>query len=368
MCLRTNCLRLLGTAVLLSMLAARPAQASEHADTGLDRDSAAYRAVRDLLPRRFRELETRRYLVLSDAEVGWTRQQAELLERAHHQFHTYCRRMNLEPRPLRHKLVAVIFDDRDEYRRFATEHDDVADPSLSGYYSPKHDRVVIYNVETNPSVATARSQLAEMHDQIDGLSLRISEAVNAHRPETARTLRRVRGEYRRHWAEQKDLVDAYARQTSVATTVHEAIHQLMFHTDVQSPGVTYPLWISEGLATAFETDEPRSAFGPGHEFDPRRNDFRALLEQGALMPLRELVTIARLSPSQPEHPNVLYHQSYALVHWLSRRRPAQLRRYLDAMRTRRGRMSPAAQLATFEDAFGDVDELERAWLRDERSS
>jgi hypothetical protein len=362
--------RLLGvTAILLALAAPDPVVAAEAAAAALPRDSAAYRDTRCLLPARFAERETTRYVVLSDADADWTRQQAELLERAHHQFHRYCRRLGLSPRPLRHKLVAVVFADRAEYRRFAREHDDVGDPSLSGYYSPRFDRVVFYDIESSPSVAEARQQLAAMESEINELAHRLGRGRAPPEADAEDALRRVQNQYRQHLHQQRQRVDEYAAQTSIATTIHEAIHQLMFHTAVQSPRVHYPLWISEGLATAFETDEPQSAFGPGHEFAARRDDFRSIVDENRLLPLRELVTITRLSADRPERSSVLYHQSYALVDWLSRHRAEALRQYLRAMRAREGeRLSAEEHLAAFESAFGDPGALEQAWLRDVRGS
>src|SRR5690606_19572627 len=71
----------------------------------LPRESAAYRQSRELLPARFVEHETPRFILLSDAETQWTRTQAGHLERAWHQFHRFARRLDMRPLPPRHKLV-----------------------------------------------------------------------------------------------------------------------------------------------------------------------------------------------------------------------------------------------------------------------
>ena len=119
----------------------------------------------------------------------------------------------------------------------------------------------------------------------------------------------------------RDLADDRA----TGTTVHEAIHQLMFHTGVQTPHIEYPLWICEGLATAFETDDPDAAFGPDHEYAPRRDRFDLLLGADQLIELRQLVTYARMPDDSDETVQALYHQSYALVTWMSRFRRDELR-------------------------------------------
>ena len=184
----------------------------------------------------------------------------------------------------------------------------------------------------------------------------------------ATALRDARSRYRRHLAGQRRRVDEFSRRTGIATTVHEATHQLLFHTGVQSRSVQYPLWICEGLATAFETDDPGSAFGPDREYVERRERFDELLAQGPLLPLRRLVTIADMHSHDDAVVDALYNQSYALVTWMFRFRRRELQAYLTTMRDQgSGQPSPSKQLQLFQQAFGDIDRLERAWLAHERS-
>ena len=297
--------------------------------------SDIYRRTRKLLPDRFAEFETRRFVVLSDGKPGWSRQQGQLLERTYHQFHRYTRRIGIEPQPLRYKLVCVLFQEYDDYRQFAKSHDDVTADWISGYYSPKHDRIVFYNIETNPDYAWARPA----QDQ---------------RSELAIARGRLNEEY---------------EAAAVATTIHEAIHQLTFHTKVQSAQIQNPLWISEGLATAFETDKPGETFGPDREYPARREQFKRLLDDGDVIPLRELVTYTQRPNNQDETIAAVYHESYALVTWLSRFRAAELRKYLESLRNEPpGRPSAKRHLQLFEKAFGDVDRLDRAWQRYEKTA
>ena len=149
-------------------------------------------------------------------------------------------------------------------------------------------------------------------------------------------------------------VDTFEHRVNVATTVHEAIHQLMFHTGLQTARVQYPLWISEGLATAFETDRTDVAFGPRHESTPRREVFERLLRDNRLLVLATLVTLTEIPTPDPalhrsaadDLVQTIYHQSYALVTWLCQRRPSGMRRYIDLMRDIRGQMvSPILSMA-----------------------
>lgn len=274
----------------------------------LSRESEAYWVTRQQLGGRFREYETRRFIVLSNADAGWTRMQGEYLERAHHQFLRFARRMQLRPLPLKHKLVCVLFAHEREYRAFAAAHDGIEGAWIVGHYSPRYDRVVFF------------------HHAEEG--------------------------------ERRGVVPA-----ACATTIHEAIHQLHFHTRIKSVHVQYPLWICEGLATAFETDRPNEAFGPEHEYEPRRERFEVLLREGKLLPLRELVSVVQLDGTRQDVVSGLYHQSYAFVVWASRYRAAQLRAYLNAMLLEEpGEVDGRRHVAIFEGAFGNVEAVERQWL------
>jgi hypothetical protein len=92
-----------------------------------------------------------------------------------------------------------------------------------------------------------------------------------------------------------------------------------------------------------------------------------LLQDGALVPMRRLVSITSMDSIGAEDARRVYHQSYALVTWMSRFRREELRSYLADMRRQRGRLETSDHVSLFEQSFGRVDELERAWLRHEHA-
>jgi tetratricopeptide (TPR) repeat protein len=335
----------------------------------LDADSDARRAARQSLAGRFVEHQTRRYVVFSDADRAWALAQAEHLERTHHQFQRQMRLLGVRPLPLRHKLVCILFQSRQDYQDFAMTSDGVSDPWISGYYSPKNDWIVFYQTESNPSVSDARVKLQDMGERIRELERRREEAERRGQDHQVRQLREVIASHQAHMNHEQRRVNQFATQVGIATTVHEATHQLLFHTGVQSPYVQYPLWICEGLATAFETDAPNQAFGPDREFAPRREVFVSLLDEQQLLPLRELVGLTDLTNRSAEEARVVYHQSYALVQWMWRSRREPLRQFLESMRSGPGGRATTRRLVeAFESCFGDLEALERAWLRHERAA
>ena len=65
----------------------------------------------------------------------------------------------------------------------------------------------------------------------------------------------------------------------------------------------------------------------------------------------------------------MYHQSYALVGWLSRFRRGELRDFLNALlKEPPGRPTAVRQVQIFEEHFGDIELLESRWLAFERKA
>jgi len=326
--------------------------------------SSVLAETRAQLDASFKLYETRHFAILSDADERWSRIQGDRLERAHDRFIRFANNLQLRPLPLDHKLVAVAFDERADFMGFARADGNSADARLAGYYSPARDRLVFYHVESDENIASARRQLEDMQAEITAAVRASRRARRIGQREEARRLAEEADDRISHLDEQEQRLNHFAIQRSIAVTIHEAIHQLMFHTAVQSPYVQHPLWLTEGLATAFETDAPRSGFGPGQEFAPRRQRFYYLLDTDRLVPLRDLVGADpdRLL-TKPGLVDAVYHQGYALVTWMARKRRPQLRDYLRALNDLpSGVPSPETQLAVFERIFGDVDRLEEAWL------
>lgn len=333
----------------------------------LDRNAEAYHKARLLLPREFAEYDTSRFVVFSNADAHWTRTHADHLERAHHQFQRFASRLGLEPMPLRHKLVCIVFSGVERFSEFARLHDGVENDWATGYYSPRHDWVVFYDPASSPAVDGARQSLADRKDAAAELNLAANRAQGKGQHAEAFELNTELTQSRRRIQSEETLVDAFVRDEALATVTHEAVHQLLYHTGVQSRRVRYPTWVSEGLATCFETTKPNQAFGPGHEVAARRHRFDQLLGENQLLPLAELLAIDNLTDLTESQIDAIYHQGYALVNWMSRFQREDLRRYLEALALQpSGTVDATRHLAIFESCFGKVETLERAWLRHER--
>lgn len=327
-------------------------------------DSEALRLAEATLPRdRFVRHETARFVALSDGSTAWTREQLERFERAHHQFVRFLRWLGMPEPELRHKLVAVLFEDHEEFVEYAARVDGVGDRWVKGYYTPAGDRLVGFNAESDPRALEARARLAQQEQAIAAAAAQARSRRSASGkvdPAANVALDRARA---MQGLGEEDVVLAI-RQQVVSTMIHEAIHQLLFHTGVQNPAVAPPFWLAEGLATSFETDRPSAAFGPDFDFRPRREVFERLLMEDRLISLESFVAFEGLPDRRESTARVFYHQSAALLCYLYRQRPSELRRYLEMLAAEPpGRPGPARQRQIFRACFGEIDALERAWLR-----
>jgi len=330
---------LLPLAVTVSVSLSWAAQQALELPTG----SETLTSLKTVLPA-MQQRQSEHYVLLTDAPMEHADDLLSLLETTHDRFHREMQRVGLEPKPLRHRLVAVLFRDRDDYLKFMREVDREQKAWASGYYSTRHDRLMIYDALTDEDVQQALRKVSRRGGQ------------------------RGRDQQRANIVRQAD--DRF-----VGTVTHEAAHQLFFHTGVQDPAAphVYPLWLSEGLATNFEADDRvEGDFGFGAHNKDRRQAKQEAVRKDALMPLRVLIAADGVVPQGgqpgPEALKTFYAQSHVLVQWIARHRTAELRLYLRALRE-----APAVVPAerrrnferVFEAVFGPIDAVERVWLRHE---
>ncbi len=326
-----------------------------HASRGfrLGIDETAIDETLDLLGDGFRRYETRHFIVLSDCESSWTRNKASILERTRHEFFRFADHLGLPVIPHDSKLLCVLINDYDAYRSFARENDDLDAPWIAGHYAIDANRVVFYNDLTGPAFERAfqtleryetvaddrRTQANGSSDQVSSYELR----------QSATALQREADQRRLDLAKQ-------ASRFATAKTVHEAVHLLSFNTGVQAPSRAYPLWISEGMASSFETDSTSRAFGPRFPSDAREQTFKRLRDEGRLIAWDRLLRLTK--PPAGEAPDVeaIYAQSHMLFSYLARFEPDKLASYMLQVTGDTSKGSEGHS-RLFGEVFGPIDEI-----------
>ena len=345
-------LRLPLSILMLAMAAAAPSAAQDPppaVPAALQENSEPWAEARERLPT-FRFSSTPHYVLLTDAPQENVKKVLEMLESTHDAFHVDCRRLKLDPAPLRHKLVAILFADKNAYLDFARTVDRVDRKGVAGYYQPQSDRLVIYDIYSSPDL---QQNLKILRDN----ERKITQSAPANK--RTELLQKNRAERRR--------LIGQAEDSFLATVGHEAAHQLFFHTGIQDPGQPYPLWVAEGLATVFEVEEAGDeTVGFFADNDRLLKTKRAAAAADRLVPLQALVITDKPGAGADAVSEMkdFYAQSHVLVSWMARFRPTEFRLYLAALKEGiHG--DPRRRQPVFESIFGPVAALERVWLRAE---
>jgi hypothetical protein len=180
------------------------------------------RTVLAELPAGFDVHVTRHYVICFDTSRDYARWAAGLFERLHEAFTNYWTRMGLDLTPSDRPLMVVIFADRRGYEAYAARDLGAAADRVVGYYNLLSNRIATYDL--TGSAALPRRNGRNGPAVADILA----------QPEAAGL---------------------------VSTLVHEATHQLAFNTGMHRRLAPVPVWVSEGIATVFETPDLRSPGG-----------------------------------------------------------------------------------------------------------
>ncbi len=260
----------------------------------------------------------------------------DLLERAYKQFYAGFGKAGFTLKESGESLQWIIFDQQDQYRDFARVADGMDSPYLESYYSAHSNEVVLMQVAAS-------------------LSSRYGWP-SSHRGSSA-----AAGELSGMDQQPYEVAQGGSGMLDVRRAVHEAAHQLAFNSGLQKRGVIYPLWVSEGLATNFETDSPYD-LGVARDNAPRRRQLMRAWSGGRLMPLSEFATMVQITPSQARSANDLYAQAWALFNFMFQTRPAQLRQYLSKLSAQDP--GPKDESVLYEEicnSFGSMRALDAAW-------
>jgi hypothetical protein len=284
-------------------------------------DRPVMEAPRDLgrrilgeLPPGFDLLVTRHYVICFDTSRAYAQWCGALFERLHDAFMNFWRQAGFEttspPRP----LLVVIFADRQRYEAFAARDLGAATDRVVGYYNLMTNRVTTFDLTGSAALTRPAGQAAARA----GLEI-------LAQPEAA---------------------------GMVATLVHEATHQMAFNAGLHRRLAPVPLWVSEGVATYFETPDlahDRGWKGIGNVNRQRLDRFLASQEPGWL----ERIVRDDAPFRQPAEALDAYARAWALTFFLMQTRKAAFVDYLEAIAAKSPLVddSPEERVADFQAAF-----------------
>lgn len=301
---------------------------------------------------------TAHFLILYDTDESWTRNRAALLEKAHDVYYRTLRRVGFRPRPLRERLVCILYADHEDYVHYARQNDQAQMGWAAGYYSTRTNRIVFYDDRVSPQFREMTDQLDELEAQTQQVRADLRRAQRANENGRVMALReQLRATMKqRDWYRNRHA--AVAKIGNTAKTTHEAVHQLAYNSGLQERGRAYPFWLSEGLATSFETTNPARDFGPLHPNPIRTAGLEKVYHADALMPLDELVAIGSPRTDDIDRLALIYDQSWALFGYVFRYHREELRDYLRRIAAMPpGPRSGDQMRDEFVEAFGAIEAL-----------
>lgn len=309
----------------------------------------------------FVRTETDHFVILSDADRGWTRERARLLERTALQFRRVMERISYPMVPPEKKLLCVFFEKHEMYRGFASVQDGVEASWIAGYYTGLANRAVFYDDRTGPSFLTAYSRLDGHQETVEQTRAQVISLRRQKDMDGARNLSEQADNLERELKRERARLLEEVRESSESKAIHEATHLLAFNCGVQSRTREYPFWLTEGLASSFETSNPNAAFGPDRPTEYRESEFVRASHVG-LIPLEEFVGMTTVPENDGDLADVLYAQAYSLFAYLYRYERQALGAYLQDVWTQdTGVRSTESHRELFVKHFGRIGALEHRW-------
>ena len=263
-----------------------------------------------------------RYLVA--AKRGRAKDFAQVLDQVYGVFRREFTTRGFEIEEPEVPLIAVVFPNRSQYLSYADKDNFAGAEHTLGYYKSSTNRVALF--EDTPA---------------DDWGV---EAACDDDEEFA-------------------VIDSDLRDT----LIHEAIHQIAFNTRVHNRVGKNPRWVVEGLATVFEAPGIRNRANR-YRASTRINRDRYLAFMNFLKNRREENSLSRFLASDDAFHQTMgdaYAQCWALSYYLFETRGQAYSKYLKTISDRDPLIgyNHKARLSDFEEAFGDIDELETRFVR-----
>lgn len=284
--------------------------------------------LRTSLGQEFQYLETKQYVIAYNTNAAYAEWVGQLFSRLYRGFHNYWDNRGVKLQEPRFPLVAIVFRNKSSYLAYSQR--DIGDSagSMFGYYNMNSNRMVMYDLTG-----------------VDGM------VAPGRRVSTQALINQV-------------LSQPEAERT-VATIVHEAVHQLSFNTGLQVRLADNPLWLSEGLAMFFESPDLRSPQG-WKMGSVNYHNLRLFIQNSGR---RQENSIASLIGDDARFKNSetvaeAYPEGWALTYFLMKARSKQFAAFLEAI----GELEPLEEPDTeqrielFIKHFGDLKKLDREFV------
>lgn len=263
----------------------------------------------------------------SDAYARWN---IDLFERIYKGFHRYWKSKGFELHKPRFPLVAMVFETKADYVRYASREFKGSENTF-GYYHQGTNRLASYDLTGVEGIIPPGMKITK--------DLLVNQILS--RPEAERT---------------------------VATIVHEACHQIAFNSGLQKRLGHNPLWLSEGIATYFESPDLSSKGGWGGIGKVNQHNYKNFANY---LPVRDADSLSLLLTDDNRLRNGetmtnSYAEAWGFTNFLLQTKSKEMVKYLRLINeTDYGAQASAKErLEMFRSCFGDdLTKIDRDFVR-----
>ncbi len=273
--------------------------------------------------------KTSHFVLVYNTSETYARWVGDLYERLFKAFYNYWDKRGLKLEPPRFPLVAVVFDTRDAYMQYARPEVGESAAAMIGYYNMQTNRIVSFDITGIQGLAQP-GQRYSSREMLNQLFLQ---------PQAERT---------------------------VATVVHEAVHQIAYNSGLQVRLADNPKWVSEGMAMFFEAPDiknPRGWGTIGKINNHQLMQFRQYLGQ---RPSDSLTTLISDDKRFGDKDSVVaaYAESWALTYYLLKAQEKEYVAYMKELGQLRplGESQARERVELFQKHFGDISKLDESFV------
>lgn len=247
------------------------------------------------------------------------------MEKAYDAFQFYFNMNSLRPSFLTKRLIVLLFKSHDDYLTYVRETGGLE--WAAGFYSQRSNRITFYDELNGPAAAQVNDEIAKLRSQLEDLNRQIAAASRGGPGNAVNRLTQQRNYTSQAIGQLTARLNNAAQTINNAVTMHEAAHQISYNTGIQTRLVDYPLWLTEGLACSFETEDSQGHRGPAQLDFGRIAQLKQVIKDNHLIPIEQFITDPP-SVSDDESRTILYSESWALFHFLYRFHRPELEKYL----------------------------------------
>ena len=281
------------------------------------------------LPKGYEIAASAHYVVMG--RKGKADDYAKLFEEVYRQVDTFFSVRGFDTHLPEMPMVAFVFGTQAEFKAYCEAQNDQTMTKMRGYYSPKTNRVAMYEDPSQIIKVTAGVSDQELLPPIS-----------------------------------QDLFASVTGQTA-DVIIHEGTHQVGFNVGIHSRLGTTPRWVVEGLATVLEPPGIRSRGKAGKD---KVNDERLSWFQGDYSQRPKPGDLARMIASDDTFSGQTldtYSLAWSITYFLTENpaRAGKFAKYLKKVSDRNPLhvYSAKERLTDFQEIFGDISRVEVELLR-----